>query len=251
VRRLATSLTLACAVAGAAGAIAEPLGDFGRPRDSVFADEFLPWLKGEVDWLAGVPVTAAPYTDDEKDLRKTAYAVLIPIEAYEPSFLTVAGVDFVELWRTWVLAPPPYEVRSYCEYLVALPVRSHTARYARLIDDIRADIGRVPLFFSLANRVLEADAIRARSFLFARVSGEKFELARLRIAENRGFIDRVYDRFRERIASYHYALQCLLVLTPSPNAVEAERALFVLEDRLKRMTVPLPAAVAAGGVISK
>ncbi len=229
---------------------AQPVGDFGRPQESVFVDEFLPWFKDETDWLMGRSAAAAPYTDDERTLRNLAYAILLPIESEEPSHLTLAGVDFVELWNRWVLAPQPLDVRSYGEYLIARPYRSSTARYARLIDDIRADAGRVAPFFSMANRVVEADAIRGRSLQYiSRVPGEKFDLARARIAENRGFMDRVYVRFRERIASYHYALECLMVLTPSPNAVEAERALFVLEDRLKRITSPVP--VAAGGLITK
>src|SRR5262249_14653031 len=129
--------------------------------------------------------------------------------------------------------------------------RSSTSRYARLIDDIRADIGRVPLFFSMANRVLAADAVRARSFQF--VSGlppEHAELAQERIAENRLLMDQVYLRFRERIASYLYALASLVVLSPERIAVEAERALAVLEDRLKRITAPAP-TVAVGPIISK
>ena len=86
-------------------------------------------------------------------------------------------------------------------------------------------------------------------FKTAKLATLAFEWARVRVGENRGLIDRVYDRFRERIASYRYALECLLLLTPSPQAVEAERALYALEDRLRRMTSPVP--VAAGGLISK
>ena len=200
---------------------------------------------------------AAPYTDDERTLRDLAYAILQPPQVSHPSRFTVAGADFFELWNHWIVGPHPFDVRSYAEYLIAKPYRSSTARYAQLIDDIRADALRVTPFFSMANRVLEADAVRARSFqLVSRLASEKFELARVRIAENRGLIDRAYDRFRERIASYRYALECLLVLTPSPNAVEAERALAVLEERLRRLTAPValvaPAPpVAAGVVISK
>jgi hypothetical protein len=40
-----------------------------------------------------------------------------------------------------------------------------------------------------------------------------------------------------------------LLLLPSPDAVEAERALHALEARLIRITSPAP--VAAGGLITK
>jgi hypothetical protein len=69
-------------------------------------------------------------------------------------------------------------VRSYANFLIERPYRSSAARYAQLIDDIRADALRVAPFFSMANRVLEADAVRQKSFQFvSRLPGEKFDLA--------------------------------------------------------------------------
>ena len=245
--------TLVCALLCCEAELsAQPTGDFGQPEDSVFVDEFLPWLKDGFDALTGQRIPpASPYTDDERTLRDLAYAILQPPELSEPSRFTIAGADFFDLWNRWIVGPQPFDVRSYAENLIARPSRSSAARYAQLIDDIRADAGRVVPFFSMANRVLEADAARTGSFQYVpRLPGETFELARIRVAENRGLIDRVYDRFRERIESYRYALETLLVLLPSPNAVEAERALYALEDRLKRMTSPA-APVAAGGLISK
>jgi hypothetical protein len=56
---------------------AEP-GDFGRPRESIFVDEFLPWLKDGFDSLTGQRLGVAPYTDDERTLRNLAYAILQP-----------------------------------------------------------------------------------------------------------------------------------------------------------------------------
>lgn len=229
--------------------MAQPIGDFGRPRDSAFVDDFLPWLNDGAYWLTGRTIAIAPYTDDERTLHNLAYAILLPPELESPSRLTLAGVDFIALWNRFFVEPPLFNVQSYAEYLIAKPYRSSTARYARLIDDIRADAGRVPLFFSMANRVLQSDAVRQRSFQFVALPGEKYGLARARVIENRQLMDQVYVRFRQRLASYRYALECLLVLTPSPMAVEAERALFVLEDRLKRMTLPVPVAIS--GVISK
>ena len=244
--RTAKITLFACALFGASELAAEP-GDFGRPRDNILVDEFIPWLKDEVGLLTGTPL-AAPYTDDERSLRNLAYAILLPPQLEGSSRLAVLGVDLVELQR-WVLEPRPFDMRSYADDLIARPYRSSTARYARLIDDIRADTGRVSPFFAMANHVLAADAVRAKSLQFVSLTAEKYDLARARIGENRALIDRVYDHFRQHIASYHYALECLVVLTPSPNAVEAERALFTLEDRLKRVTSPPP--VAAGGLISK
>jgi hypothetical protein len=232
---------------------AQPAGDFGRPQESIFVEEFLPWFKDGIDSLTGQSVPFSPYTDDERTLRDLAYAIIQPPEVSDPSRFTIAGADFFELWNRWIVGPQPFDVRRYADCLIARPYRSSAARYAQLIDDARADAARVAPFFSMANRVLEADAVRQQSYQFvSRLPGEKFALARARVAENRELIDRVYDRFRQRIASYRYALEVLLLQLPSPSAVEAERALFVLEDRLKRMTTPVvPVPVAAGGLISK
>ena len=230
---------------------AEP-GDFGRPRESIFADDYYPWLWDEYYWLKQRPPEAeGPYTDDERTLRNLAYAILLPPEdEHRYSFLTIANVDFVELWRRWFSQPRPFDVERYARCLVAKHFRSDTGRYAQLIDDIRADIGRVGPFFYMANRVLEADALRRRSAQFvSHLPREVLVAAGARTVENRHLIDVVYDGFRQRIASYRYALETLLVLTPSPKAVEAERAIFVLEEKLKRLT--LPVGVAAGVVISK
>jgi hypothetical protein len=242
VRRIAQLAFFAAALICSTALLAEP-GDLGRPRETSFLEEHFPWLN---HWLEG----PALYTDDERRLCDLAYAILLPPELESPTRFTHGNADLIAWWNEWIAAHP-FDVRSYAEYLIDKPYRSSTTRYTRLIDDIRADVGRVPLFFSMANRVLEADAVRARSFQFvSRLPPEHAELAAERIAQNRLLMDQVYVRFRERIASYHYALESLVVLSPSPNAVEAERALYVLEERLKRFTAP-PPPVAAGITISK
>lgn len=239
---------LSCALAGACGtARAEQLGDYGRPESGPFADEFLPWLRGGWLDITGKAVPAAPYTDDEKLLRNRAYILLSPIEQRERSLLTFAGVDFVELWNLIRDEPAVYDVRSYGDWLVARPYRSHAARYAQLTDDIRADTGLVMPFFATAHRVMDADGVRRQSFRFVapHLAG-KIGLAQRRIEENRRLIAEVYRRFRERIASYRSALETLLLLTPSPAAVEAEKVLYLLEERFGRVTAP---EVAAANVI--
>jgi hypothetical protein len=233
---------LVCAVlCAASGARAESSGDYGRPRDSIFFDEFFPRLKGEVLDFTGLATPAAPYTDDELQLRDQAYAILLPPDIRHRSLLTVAGVDFVELWNL-LAVERPFDVRSYSDSLIAKPYRSSTARYARLIDDIRADAGRAGPFFALAYRVLDTDRIRQQSFQYVRIAPDNYELARIRVGENRRLIAEVYRRFRERIASYRYALDTLIVLTPSPMAVEAERALRMLEALFAQLTAPEPIA---------
>jgi hypothetical protein len=238
VRALLVCASLLCALAIPA-AHAEPIGDYGRPADSPFLDEFLPWLKGSWEEVTGTAVPAAPYTDDERMLRDRAYILLQPIELRLPSRFTLAGVDFIELWNL-VFNPPSYDVRSYGDALIARAYRSHAARYEQLIDDIRADTDLVGPFFAAAQRVMDADGVRARSFRYVSVAPGQIDIARRRIDENRVLIAEVYRRIGERIASYRYALETLLVLTPSPAAVDAEKALHRLEERFRQVTAPPP-----------
>jgi hypothetical protein len=228
----------------------EPLGDYGRPEYSPFVDEFLPWLKeGWLD-LTGQAVPTAPFTDDEKLLRDRAYIIILPIEQRERSRLTFAGVDFVVLWTLIRNQPLVHDPRSYGNHLIAKAYRSHSARYAQLIDDIRADMGLVGPFFATAQRVLDADGVRQKSFRYVSPGlAGKIEVARERVDENRILIATVHRRYRERIASYRYALETLLVMTPSPAAVEAERVLRLLEERFARVTEPAP--LPAGALVRK
>jgi hypothetical protein len=228
---------LLCVAFSACTARAEPIGDYGRPEDSPFVDEFLPWLKDGWQEITGTAVPTAPYTDDERTLRDRAYILLQPIELRFPSRLTLAGVDFIELWNL-VFDPPSYDVRSYGDALIARAYRSHSARYSQLIDDIRADTALVAPFFAIGQRVMDADGVRRKSFRYVSQSSVRIGMAQRRIDENRVLISEVYRRFGERIASYRYALETLLILTPSPAAVDAEKALHALEDRFRLVTAP-------------
>jgi hypothetical protein len=92
--------------------------------------------------------------------------------------------------------------------------------------------------------------VRQKSFRYVTPAlAGRIEVARERVAENRILIAEVYRRFRERIASYRFALETLLVMTPSPAAVEAERVLRLLEERFARVTAPAP--LPAGALVRK
>ncbi len=120
-RKTAKLVTLLCATLCCGTKLAAEPGDFGRPRESIFADDYYPWLWDEYYWLTKRPPEAVgPYTDDERTLRNLAYAILLPAEdEHHYSFLTIAGVDFVELWHRWFAEPRPFDVQCYAKYLVA------------------------------------------------------------------------------------------------------------------------------------
>lgn len=226
-----------------AAGCAAPTGDFGRPRASYFNDSILPNLGATAATIRGEPVSFAPHTDEERDLRDLAYAILMPAgdrKEWE-------GILY-ELRRTRILPAERaiFDVAEYSETLLSTPYRSATARYTRLMDDIRADSNRAGPFFAAASRVLEMDAVREKALAgMLYLSPDDRESARARIFENRMLIAWVRQRFQERSAAYRLALDRLVVTTPAPAAVETERALRVFLARLEEVSPTMKVAAAA------
>lgn len=196
-------------------------GDFGRPR--------YPWLQemadkaaGPIEQRAGAPVSEFPLTDEEKQLRKFAENLLAPPFEREP----------------WYQSAPPSDHKRYAAFIVEYPFRSSTARYARIIDDIRNDLDRMGPFFSAAGRVADLDRKRSKSLKF--VSGlTEAELAntRARIEGNIAVITMVHDALGERVRGYRYALERLAIALPSPMAAEVDRLWNQLARRVGEIQV--------------
>lgn len=225
-RRLAVIVALLLLAAGCAA----PAGDFGRPRAGVLNDNVLPLVGDTAAWVRGEPVSAAPFTDDERQLRDLAYAILMPPDERQSWERMLAE------WRRTRLLPEEKthpNPADYADLLLRTSYRSSTARYTKLMDDIRADSTRPAPFFTAAGRVGEMDAVREKAIAqMWHVSPNEREHASIRIAENRMIVDWVQRRFAERYAGYQLALDRLVVATPAPAAIEVERALAVLAARM-------------------
>ncbi len=233
-RKPPIGLTVALLSAALVGGCAR-VGDFDRPNRSYFHDSLLPVVGAYAAQRRGEPVSDAPLTDDERTLRDLAYAIIAPPVTRQKWLVTVT-----DLRQSRVLPnnQPPFEIEKYASSLLDVPYRSATARYSRLIDDIRADSVRVTPFFNVAKRVMDMDAARERSLSgFVALSAYEREMAMARIAENRMLIGWVFRRLGERVRGYRFALERLFIKTPAPAAVEAERALRMYEERLARIPV--------------
>jgi hypothetical protein len=247
-RRLAVLVALLLT----AGGCAAPAGDFGRPRAGVMNDNILPLAGETAAWMRGEPVSAAPFTDDERQLRDLAYAILMPPDNRQGWERMLAE------WRRTRLVPENRihsNPADYADLLLMTSYRSSTARYTKLMDDIRADSTRPAPFFTVAARVAEMDEVRERAISqMWHVAPAEREHASIRIAENRMIVDWVQRRFAERYAGYKLALDRLVVATPAPAAIEAERTLAVLATRMAEFHGRQLAAVALpppGGIVSK
>jgi hypothetical protein len=241
-RRIALCLAVAAqALAGCAN------GDFGRIKPSLVSDNIHSWVGYEAATAAGVPISQYPLTDDEKLLRNLAYPLIEP--AYERqrwySILNEYGLTRI-VHRDWCY----YSVASYERVLMWTAYRSATARYARLNEDIRNDVTRLPDFVTVAKRVLDMDSKRGKSLGFvAGLTVDEAGNATARIAENALVIAWVEQSLVNRAATYRYALERLVIATPAPMAVEVERSLTLLATRIAESRLLGGPELVPGGAI--
>jgi len=203
-------------------------GDFGRIRPSLVTDDMHAWVGKEAPGRKNKPASQFPLTDAERQLRDLAYPLI------EPPYDQQRWYSVIHEYGLMGSSDVPFPDRSaYATQLLTTPVRSHTARYAKLIEDIRNDVERVDPFFAVARYVVDMDKKRTQSLnRFAASNKEAREDARARIAENIAVIAWVQKSLRAREASYQLALEQLVVESPSPMAAEAERSQTLLQTRI-------------------
>jgi hypothetical protein len=207
-------------------------GDFGRPRPSILSVDRPAWVANGAAAALG-EASAYPFTDEEIVLRERAYPMIRPPYSRE-RWLLILG----EYRRTSAIPyyGENYDYAAYAAKLLSAPYRSASARYAQLIDDIRNDLGRIAPFVETGYRVVDLDRKREKSLAF--VSGltvDEAANAAARVRENAMILAWVQKCMGERAASYRYLLERLVIATPSPTAVEAERGLAELERRIATM----------------
>jgi hypothetical protein len=99
--------------------------------------------------------------------------------------------------------------------------------------DARNDVERIEPFFAVAVRVRDMDAKRAKSVAYiSGLSGGEHANAINRNNENIAIVAWVCRSLHERGASYRYALERLVIATPSPMAADTDRTLTLLYARI-------------------
>jgi hypothetical protein len=203
-------------------------GDFQEVRPSLVRDDIHDWVGSAA--IAGINTSRSgfPLTDDERQLRDLAYPFIQP--AYERgSWYSIAGeygLIGAERRRT-------FDRTAYATHLFGARYTSPASRYSKLSDDIRDDTARLPQFFETAARVRDIDRKRRESMAF--VSGmsenEKNEALR-RMYVNGAIISLVRSKLNQRVASYHFALERLVLMSPMQQAVDVEQALNRLQAKI-------------------
>ena len=202
-------------------------GDFGRVKPSLVSDDVHAWVGRQAASESGVVPSTADLTDDERELRDLAYQLIEPPYNRDKWNRILYAYGVMPTRGPW----GPFDPATYSRKLLDAPVRSPTARYARLIDDIQSDNTQLTLFAAVARRVLDIDGKRKRSLAYVSAPSKyERENARRRMKENALVIAWVHRSLRERANAYQFALERIVIETPSQMAVQAERALTLLRE---------------------
>lgn len=196
-------------------------GDFGRTRADMRSDDMHRWLGAEVTSSVGLKPSQFQLTDEERQLRDLAYPMIEP-PLSRPAWKSVFG-DYKAIpspWRQTIV----FDRTMYGRTLIDEPHRSHSSRYAQLIEDVRNDITRFEPFFASAIRVIDLD--RKRNASMARVSAlspRERDDAVARMQENSLIVQWVQQCLEQRISSYRWALERLVIQAPDGMAADADR----------------------------
>src|SRR5436305_15095589 len=213
---LRLSLLLASAALGGCSG-----GDLGRTRQDFLNDDMHRWLGAEVTSSLGLRASQFQLTDNERQLRDLAYPLIEPPHS-RPAWKTVFG-DYKPLpspWRQKVV----FDRTAYGRALIDEPHRSHSSRYAQLIDDVRDDITRFELFFASAVRVIDLDRKRHATLAhISELSPRERADAVARMQENSLIVQWVQQCLERRVSSYRWALERLVLQAPDSMAADADR----------------------------
>jgi hypothetical protein len=208
-------LLISVALGGCSG------GDLGRTRQDFLNDDMHRWLGGEATSSIGLRPSQFQLTDNERLLRDLAFPLVEPPHS-RPAWKSVFG-DYKPLpspWRQTVV----FDRTAYGRVLIDEPHRSHSSRYAQLIEDVRDDITRFEPVFADAVRVIDLDRKRnAALSQISELSPRERADAVARMEENALIVQWVQQCLERRISSYRWGLERLVLQAPDNMAADADR----------------------------
>jgi hypothetical protein len=223
-------------------------GDFGRTRENARNDDMHRWLGLEATGSLGLRASQYQLTDKERLLRDLAFPLIEPPHS-RPAWKTVFG-DYQPMPAPWRQAPL-FDRTAYGRLLIDEPHRSHTSRYAQLIEDVRNDLTRFEPFFADAVQVLDLDKKRNVSInLVSDLSPRERADAIGRMQENTLIVQWVQQCLEQRISSYRWALERLVIQAPDNIAADADRLIGELAAQTANPPV-VSAPVVGRAAVSK
>jgi hypothetical protein len=211
-------------------------GDFKEVKRYLVRDDIHDWV-GK-DAIIGVNTSTSSFelTDDERALRDLAFQLIQPSYDRHQWYSIAGEYGLIERAQREKFNRADYATRLFGD-----SYRSPAARYARLIDDIRDDATRLPQFFETATRVLDIDRKRRESLaIISNLSKHERNEALRRNYVNAAIVSLVRTRLQQRVSSYHFALERLVLMTPMSQAAQVDLAINQLQAEIARYRSPAP-----------
>ena len=140
-------------------------------------------------------------------------------------------------WREKVV----FDRTAYGKLLLDEPHRSHASRYAQLMDDVRNDLARFDSFFPVADRVISLDRKRHASLKYiSELSPTERADAIARMEENALIVQWVQQCLQQRVSSYRWALERLVIHAPDGAAADADRLIKHLAAQASNVAIATP-----------
>lgn len=203
--------------------------DFGRTRQTFYHQDMHAWVGAEATESLGGPPSQFQLTDYERALRDTAYYFIEPPHA-RPAWKGVFG-DYQRIaapWRQNVVFDPTI----YGRRMIDEPHRSQASAYGGLIEDVRNDFTMLDQFIPLAIKVNDLDIKRNKALRYiGDLSPREYADAQARMRENVLVVQWAQQCLEQRVASYRWALQRLVIQAPDAMAADADRLIEELARR--------------------
>lgn len=209
--------------------LACPGDDFGRTRSSFYHEDMHSWVGVEATTsLGGIP-SQFQLTDSERMLRDLAYYFIEPPHS-RPAWKAVFG-DYLPMpapWRQNVI----FDRTLYGRRMIDEPHRSQVSAYAGLMEDVRNDGVMLDRFLPVAIKVNDLDIKRNRSLSYiTELSPREREDAQARMRENVLVVQWAQQSLQQRVSSYRWALERLVIHAPDAMAADADRLIAQLSER--------------------
>lgn len=221
--------------------LACPGGDFGRTSETFYHEDMHKWVGVEATTsLGGIP-SQFQLTDSERSLRDLAYYFIEPPHT-RPAWKAVFG-DYKPLpspWRQKVF----FDRTLYGRRMIDEPHRSQASAYTGLMEDVRNDGYMLDQILRVAERVNDLDIKRNKALSYiTELSPRERDDAQARMRENVLVVQWAQQCLQQRVASYRWALERLVVHAPDAMAADADRLISQLADRASAPWTTAPAVV--------
>jgi len=221
--------------------LACPGDDFGRTRSTFYHEDMHRWVGVEATTSLGGQPSQFQLTDSERMLRDLAYYFIQPPHS-RPAWKAVFG-DYEPIAAPWGQAVV-FDRTLYGRRMIDEPHRSQAAAYAGLIEDVRNDGVMLDRFIPVAMRVNDLDIKRNKALgRVSELSPREYDDAQARMRENVLVVQWAQQCAQQRVASYRWALERLVIHAPDPMAADADRLIAQLSERASAAWTSAPPVV--------